>query len=203
MATATNSKSARSSNGTAVAKAKDAGAAVTTVARSARGPALAAGAAAAGLVGGIALGSHLGTRRKGLSGLVARRPKVLGVPLGRKSGLQRTVETLGKAAQELGSATRQVSSTTDEIRQVREQLDQANRRAVDGSRSADRAQPAQRGDASADAPWRSVFWTAIGGPATQLSPLGGVDHRHHPQPASARPGRRPRPRPATRSQAGK
>lgn len=128
MATATNSKSARSSGGTAVAKAKDAGAAVATVAGSARGPALAAGAAAAGLVGGIALGSHLGTRRNGLSGLVARRPKVLGVPLGRKTGLQRTVETLGKATRELGSATRQVSSTTDEIRQVREQLEQANRR---------------------------------------------------------------------------
>lgn len=128
MATATNSRSAPSSNGTAVAKAKDAGAAVTTVARSARGPALSAGAAAAGLVGGFALGSHLGTRRRGLSGLVARRPKVLGVPLGRKTGLQKTVETLGRATRELGAATRQVSSATDEIRQVREQLDQANRR---------------------------------------------------------------------------
>jgi hypothetical protein len=128
MATATNSKLARSSNGTAVAKAKDAGGALTAVAGSAKGPALAAGAAAAGLAGGIALRSHLGTRGKGLSGLVARRPRILGVPLGRKTGLQRTVETLGKAAQELGSATRQVSSTTDEIRQVREQLEQANRR---------------------------------------------------------------------------
>ena len=128
MATATKSRSAPASNRPAVAKAKDAGAAVTTVARSVKGPALAAGAAAAGLAGGIALGSQLGTPRKGLSGLVARRPKLLGVPLGRKTGLQRSLETLGKAAQELGSATRQVSSTTDEIRQVREQLDQANRR---------------------------------------------------------------------------
>ena len=109
-------------------EAKDASGALTTVARSAKGPVLAAGAAAAGLAGGIALGSHLGTRRKGLSGLVARRPKVLGVPLGRKTGLERTVEMLGKAAHELGSATREVSSATDEILQVREQLDQANRR---------------------------------------------------------------------------
>jgi hypothetical protein len=131
MATATNSKSAPSTNGTAVTKAKDAPAAVTPVASRQGASALAAGAAAAGLVGGIALGSHLGTRRKGLSGLVARRPKVLGVPLGRKTGLQRTVETLGKATRELGSATRQVSSATEEIRQVREQFDQASRSPIE------------------------------------------------------------------------
>jgi hypothetical protein len=89
----------------------------------AKGPALAAGAAAVGL----AVGSHIGGRRKGLSRLVAPRRKVLGVPLGRKSGLHRTVETLGKAVQGVGSATRQVSSTTDDIRQVREELERANR----------------------------------------------------------------------------
>jgi hypothetical protein len=110
-----------------VAKAKDAGGAVTTAARTAKAPALAAGAAAVGLAGGIALGSRLDAKRRGLSALVARRPRVLGVPIGRKTGLQRTAETVGRAARELGSATRQVSSTTDEIRQVREQLERANR----------------------------------------------------------------------------
>ena len=106
MATATKSRSAPSTNGTAVAKAKDAAGAITTVAGSAKGAALAAGAAAAGLAGGVALGAHLGTRRKGLRGLVARRPRVLGVPLGRKTGLHRTVETArkGNAGARLGHA---------------------------------------------------------------------------------------------------
>ena len=114
MATATRSGSAASSNGSGVvAKAK--------------GPALAAGAAAVGLAGGLAMGSHIGGRHRGLSRLVAPRRTVLGVPLGRKSGLRRTVETLGKAAQGIGSATRRVSSTTDDIRQVREELERANR----------------------------------------------------------------------------
>ena len=49
------------------------------------------------------------------------------MPLGRKSGLRRTVETFGKAAYGVGSATRQVTSTTDDIRQVREELERANR----------------------------------------------------------------------------
>jgi hypothetical protein len=121
------STSARSSNGNTAAKAKDAGGAVTAAVRTAKAPALAAGAAVVGLAGGIALGSHLDARRRGLSGLVARRPTVLGVPIGPKTGLQRTAETIGRAARGLGSATHQVSATTDEIRQVREQLEQANR----------------------------------------------------------------------------
>jgi hypothetical protein len=74
-------------------------------------PALTAGAAAVGLAGGIALGSRMST---------AGRRKVLGLPLGRKSGLRRTAETLGKAA-------RHLSSTTEDIRQVRDELEQANR----------------------------------------------------------------------------
>ena len=107
MATATTPGSSESSN----------------VASKAKGPALAAGAAAVGL----AVGSHIGGRNRGLSRLVAPRRKILGVRLGRKSGLRRTVETLGKAAHGVGSATRQVSSTSDDIRQVREELERANR----------------------------------------------------------------------------
>jgi hypothetical protein len=119
MATAT-----KSTNGNVVATAKEAGSTVAGAARTAKGPALAAGAAAAGLVGGVALGSRLHSGRRGL---FRPRPRVLGVPIGRKSGLRWTVETLGKAAKELGSATRQVSSTTDDIHQVREELEKANR----------------------------------------------------------------------------
>jgi hypothetical protein len=81
-------------------------------------PALTAGAAAVGLAGGIVLGSRMSS---------GRRRKILGLPLGRKSGLQTTVEMLGKAAQGLGSATRHVSSTTEDIHQVREELERANR----------------------------------------------------------------------------
>jgi hypothetical protein len=127
MASATHRRSA-SSNGSAasgaVEKAKEAGSSAVGAARSVRGPALTAGAAAAGLVSGLALGSQLNGSRRGL---LRPRPRVLGVPLGRKSGLQRTVETLGKAAKELGSATQQVSSTTADIRQVREELEKSNR----------------------------------------------------------------------------
>jgi hypothetical protein len=132
MATTTRSRSAPSSNGSvasgAVAKAKEAGGAVGTAAKSAKGPLLAAGGAALGLAGGIALESQRDKRRHGVRALVStRRRRVLGVPIERKTGLQRTVETLGKAMQELGSVSHQVSSATDEIRAVREQLDHANR----------------------------------------------------------------------------
>jgi len=119
MPTASKSRSAPWSNGnTAVEKAKDAGGSVTAAAQKAKGPAVAAGAAAVGLAGGLALGSRLNA---------GPRRTVLGVQLGRRSKLQWTVQTLGKAAQGLGSATRQVSSTTDDIRQVREELERANR----------------------------------------------------------------------------
>ena len=127
MATASRSGSASSNGNAVVTKAKEAGGTVTAAAQKANRPALTAGAAAAGLVGGLALSSRLNAGRGGLSGLVTPRRKVLGVPLGRKSGLRRTVETLGKAAHGLGSATRHVSSTTDDIRQVREELERANR----------------------------------------------------------------------------
>ncbi len=101
MATATQS------NGNAATKVKEAGSSVSSTAKSASRPALTAGAAAAGLMGGVVLGWRL-------------RPA-------RKSNLRWTVETLGKAAQEFGSATRKLSSTTDDIHQVREELQKANR----------------------------------------------------------------------------
>ena len=88
---------------------------------------LAAGATAAGLAAGLALGSRATSNRR-VGALLAPQRKVLGVPVGtRKSGVVRTTEALGKLARELSLATSQVSATTDEIRQVREQLDKANR----------------------------------------------------------------------------
>jgi hypothetical protein len=119
---ATKTGSSPSSNGnaasTAVAKAKQAGDSVATVARKAKGPAITAGATAAGLAGGLALGARMGSKRR----------KILGIPVGRKSGLTRTAEALGHLARELGSASNQAAATTEDVRQIREQLDKANRR---------------------------------------------------------------------------
>jgi hypothetical protein len=87
-----------------------------------------AGATAAGLAGGLALGSRMSSKRRGMGALLAPQRKVLGVPLGRKNGVARTAKALGQMARELRSATDQVSATTDDVRQIREQLDKANRR---------------------------------------------------------------------------
>jgi hypothetical protein len=118
----TRTRSTASSNGTGaankvVAKAKDAGDSVSTAARSAKGPLITAGVAAAGLAGGMALGSRMGAKRR----------KILGVPVGRKRGAVVVAGALGKAARELGSATKQASRTTEDIHEIREQLDRANR----------------------------------------------------------------------------
>ena len=93
MATATQS------NGSVVGKAKEAGDTVSSTASSASRPALTMGAAAAGLAGGLVIGTRLRRRKRGWY-----------VALG----------LLGKAAKELGS-------TTDDIHQVREELEKANR----------------------------------------------------------------------------
>jgi len=122
------SSRSKSSGSAAVATARNTGDAIRTAARSARVPMLAAGATAAGLAAGLALGSRATANRRGVGALLAPQRKVLGVPLGtRKRGVVRTTEALGKLARELSLATSQVSATTNEIRQVREQLDKANR----------------------------------------------------------------------------
>ena len=129
---ATKTRSKPSANGSGAssvgAKAKDAGDAVSSAAREARGPMLAAGALAAGLAGGLALGSRMASKRSGLAALLAPQRKLLGVPLGPKNGVVKTAEMLGKAAKQLNSATNQVSDTSDDVRQIREQLEIANRR---------------------------------------------------------------------------
>ena len=132
MAATTKTRSRPSTNGgsasSAGAKVKEAGGTVASTARRARGPMLAVGATAAGLAGGMALGSRMASKRRGLGGLLAPRPRVFGVPVGPKSGLVRTAEVVGKAARELSSVTSRVSDTTDDVHQIREQLEMANRR---------------------------------------------------------------------------
>jgi hypothetical protein len=106
----------------------EAGDSITTAARRAKGPMLAAGATAAALAAGLALGSRATSKRRGMGALLAPQRKVLGVPVGtRKSGVVRATEALGKLARDLSLATSQVAAATEEVRQVREQLDKANR----------------------------------------------------------------------------
>jgi hypothetical protein len=94
------------SNGT-LDKAKHAG---DTVAGKAAKPALAAGAAAAGLAGGLLIGSRMGSG----GGLLGRR----------RSGAALAFASAKRFAAVAGKA----SHTADDIRAIREQLENANRR---------------------------------------------------------------------------
>ena len=89
---------------------------------------LTAGATAAGLAGGLVLGSRAKSKRHGVAALLAPQRKILGVPVGRRNGVVRTAKALRQVARELGSATHQVSAATDEVRQVREELEKTSRR---------------------------------------------------------------------------
>jgi hypothetical protein len=127
---ATKTRSA-SSNGSAASapatKVKEAGRTVSSAAQNAKGPLLTAGATVAGLAGGLALGTRMGSRPRGLSRLLAPQRKVLGVPVGRKNGVVITAKALGKVVRELSSATDKVASTGEDVREVRDQLDRVNR----------------------------------------------------------------------------
>jgi len=125
--TKSRSKPSSSRNGTSASvgeAVKDATGTAAEATRRARGPLIAAGAATAGLAGGLALGS----KRRGRWRMFAPRRRVLGVPIGPKSGLVRTAELLRDGAKQINSATGQVAGTGEELRQVREQLEQVNRR---------------------------------------------------------------------------
>ena len=109
----TRSSSTAASNGsgastTVVSKAKEAGDTIATAAQNAKGPLLAAGAAAAGLASGMVIGSRIRRKR-------------------RKTGLVVVAGALGKTAREVASATKRAARTTDDIHELREQLDKANR----------------------------------------------------------------------------
>ena len=129
---ATRTRSTPSSNGSAASsafeRAKEAGSSVTTAARKAKAPMLAAGATAAGLAGGLALGSRMTSKRAGLGSRLRSRRTVFGVPVGRRSGLIKTAQALGKVASEMSSARNQASVATDDIHQIREHLERENRR---------------------------------------------------------------------------
>jgi hypothetical protein len=128
----TRTRSTPSSNGSAahsaLERAKGAGSSVTTAARKAKGPMLAAGATAAGLAGGLALGSRMTSKRAGLGARLRPRRTVLGVPVGRRSGLIKSAQALGTVASEMSSARHQASVATDDIHQIREHLERESRR---------------------------------------------------------------------------
>lgn len=85
---------------------------------------LAASAAAAGLAGGIVLSSRRGAKHHGL---FDRRPRLLGMPLGPKPGVLRTVELLRDGAKHLDSASSRLSAASNDVHEIREQLDKVNR----------------------------------------------------------------------------
>ncbi len=104
------STAVKRSNGV-VTRAKDAGDTVASIAQRSTGPALAAGAAAAGLAGGLLIGSRVTPGRR----LFRRRRS--GAVVALASGARRAAAMAGKA-----------SNTADDIRAIREQLENANRR---------------------------------------------------------------------------
>ena len=95
------------------------------VASNAPEAARAVGFAAAGLAGGLALGTRIARNR---STLGFRRRKVLGVPVGRKPASVAVAHALVGGVQRLAAAGGQVSRSAEDIHEVRAQLEQLNRR---------------------------------------------------------------------------
>jgi hypothetical protein len=92
------------------ARSNGAGPAAVDVARKARKPALTAGAAVAGLAGGLVIGSRLGTG----AGLLVRRRSTTALA---RAGVKRLAKTVVTASQ-----------AADDLHAIRDQLEQANRR---------------------------------------------------------------------------
>jgi len=78
---------------------------IKNAASKASGPAVAVGAAAAGVAGGIALKSR--TRRKEILGVPL--PRSIGQPKGPGLGTKSVAKTVGKASKQLGQTAKRVS----------------------------------------------------------------------------------------------
>lgn len=90
-------------------------------------PARAAGLAAAGLAGGLALGARVGARRRSPSLLRRRRRTVLGIPVGREPAALAAARTMAGATRRLADAGGRVSRTAEDVHEVRRQLELSNR----------------------------------------------------------------------------
>jgi hypothetical protein len=97
--------------------AQEAGHAVGKAASKAKTPLLASGVALAGLAGGVAIGA------RGM-----RRPKVLGVPVPRRSAMKKSTKNLASAAKDVGRLGQQMGELSGEIRRTREAMDSSKRR---------------------------------------------------------------------------
>ena len=86
----------------------------------------AAALAAAGVAGGLVLGSRMPPKRGGL--VPGRRRRVLGVPIGREAASVTAAKALADGARRLVSAAQPLTSAVDEVQEVRKQLEQANKR---------------------------------------------------------------------------
>ena len=85
----------------------DVGNSVRAAARKTRAPLLFGAATAAGVAGGLALGSRLVPRRR-----------VLGIPLPRRGGLDGVARQIGKAATEFGTLADEVRKTRSKAEDV-------------------------------------------------------------------------------------
>jgi hypothetical protein len=108
----------------AAAKVKGGGDALASTAQRTPGPARAAGFAAAGLAGGLALGSRLAARRRPFW---APRRRVLGIPIGRESVAVVAARSLAESTKRVADAGKQASRTAEDIHELRQHLEQANR----------------------------------------------------------------------------
>jgi hypothetical protein len=108
---------------TPAAKARRAGESVSEAADKAKRPLAAAGLTAAALAGGFVLGRAGGQRHT----LLPRRRKVLGLPIGPKTGFERTADVLEKLADGLLATAGKAAATTDDVHKIRHELEQVNR----------------------------------------------------------------------------
>jgi hypothetical protein len=120
---------ARSAKDTVTEGVQTTGGAVSTAARKVKGPAVAGGAALAGLAGGLAIASRANGPRKLLGVPVpgTRRPLVK-VTTPRRVRAKGASRDIRKAATEVGSAGRQVGDLVTEVRRVRTELERGHRR---------------------------------------------------------------------------
>jgi hypothetical protein len=121
--------SAKSAKETVTDGVQSTGDAVGTAAKKAKGPALAGGAALAGLAGGLAIAARAGGPRKvlGLPVPGTRRPLVK-ITTPRRVKRKGVSKDLLKAAGEVGSAGRQAGELAGEVQRVRADLDRGRRR---------------------------------------------------------------------------
>jgi hypothetical protein len=120
---------AKSAKDTVAEGAHTTGDAVSTAAKKAKGPALAGGAALAGLAGGLAIAGRGGGRRRVLGVPVpGTKQPLVKINTPRRVKARHVSKDLLHAAGEVGSAGRQVGELVTEVQRVRAELDRGRRR---------------------------------------------------------------------------